>query len=275
MSVPPLSPSSASSLPFLPPPSAVVARLRAAGCVFAEDEAALLLAGAEGDGEALAASVARRAAGEPLEHVLGWAEFAGHRVKVGPGVFVPRRRTEFLVERAVRLAAAPAVAVDLCCGSGAVGVALLAAWEGVELHAADLDPRAVACARLNLGPAAAVYEGDLYAPLPARLRGRVEVLVANAPYVPTDAVALLPTEARVHEPATALDGGADGLTVLRRVIADAARWLAPGGSLLVESGERQRPALLDALRSGGLTPRVAHCAEREATVLIGRRPDAD
>ncbi|GAA3892044.1 putative protein N(5)-glutamine methyltransferase [Streptomyces sedi] len=270
MSVPPPFSPSVSSLPSLP---AVVARLRAAGCVFAEDEAALLVAGT-GGGEALAASVARRAAGEPLEHVLGWAEFAGHRVEVGPGVFVPRRRTEFLVERAVRLARSPAVAVDLCCGSGAVGVALLAAWEHVELHAADLDPRAVACARRNLGPAAVVHEGDLYAPLPTRLRGRVEVLVANAPYVPTDAVALLPTEARVHEPATALDGGADGLTVLRRVIAGAARWLAPGGSLLVESSERQRPALLDALGAGGLLPSVAHCAEREATVLIGRRPDA-
>lgn len=255
--------------------ASVVARLRAAGCVFAEDEAALLFAEAGDDPAGLAALVARRAAGEPLEHVLGWAEFRGHRVRVGPGVFVPRRRTEFLAERAeraARRAPSPALVVDLCCGSGAVGVALLAALDRVELHAADLDPRAVACARRNLGAAAGVYRGDLYRPLPGRLRGRVDVLVANAPYVPSEEVALLPTEARVHEPALALDGGADGLGVLRRLVAGAGGWLAPGGALLVESSERQRPALIAELTAAGLRPTVAHCAEREATVLIGHRP---
>ncbi|RMI37258.1 putative protein N(5)-glutamine methyltransferase [Streptomyces triticirhizae] len=269
MSVTPRSPASVSS-PGASPAS-VVARLRAAGCVFAEDEAALLLAEFGADPGALAASVTRRVAGEPLEHVLGWAEFAGQRLRVGPGVFVPRRRTEFLAECAVRLAPSPAVAVDLCCGVGAVGAALLAALDRVEVHASDLAPRAVAYARRNLRAAAGVYEGDLYAPLPARLRGRVDVLVANAPYVPSDAVALLPTEARVHEPTLALDGGADGLGVLRRVAAGAGEWLAPGGSLLVESSERQRAALLAELTAVGLAPRVAHCPEREATVLIAER----
>ena len=128
---------------------AVVRRLRAAGCVFAEDEARLLLAEAR-TADQLDALVERRVAGEPLEHLLGWAEFAGLRIAVGPGVFVPRRRTEVLVAEAVALARPGAVVVDLCCGSGAVGVAVASAVPGIELHAADVDPAAVACARANL-----------------------------------------------------------------------------------------------------------------------------
>ena len=110
----------------------------------------------------------------------------------------------------------------------------------VELHAADLDPAAVRCARRNVAAAGGrVYQGDLYAPLPKQLRGRVDVLVANAPYVPADAVALMPPEARLYEARVALDGGVDGLDVLRRVAAGAAEWLAPGGRLLVETSEAQ------------------------------------
>ncbi|PZS36356.1 MAG: putative protein N(5)-glutamine methyltransferase, partial [Pseudonocardiales bacterium] len=168
--------------------SAVVIRLRAAGCVFAEDEARLLIAAARAPAD-LAALVERRAAGEPLEYVLGWAEFCGMRITVDPGVFVPRRRTEFLVHQALacldRLAPSPAAAVvvDLCCGSGAVGAALVAARPGIELTAVEVDPVAVRCARRNL-VGAQVYEGDLYEPLPGALAGRVDVLVANVPYVP-------------------------------------------------------------------------------------------
>src|SRR5947207_3551405 len=128
------------------PPPAVVAALRAAGCVFAEDEAALLAAAAASEDE-LDAMVARRASGVPLEHVLGWAEFCGLRIAVDPGVFVPRRRTEFLVRQAVALVPPHAVVVDLCCGCGALGAAVAAAVPGVELHATDVDPAAVRCAR--------------------------------------------------------------------------------------------------------------------------------
>src|SRR5262249_19817993 len=108
------------------PESAIVTRLRAAGCVFAEDEARLLLATARTPAE-LSAMVDRRTAGHPLEHVLGWADFCGLRVAVDPGVFVPRRRTEFLVRQAIAIAPPRPVVVDLCCGSGAVGAALAAA----------------------------------------------------------------------------------------------------------------------------------------------------
>ena len=252
-------------------------RLRSAGCVFAEDEAELLLATAHTPSE-LADMLARRIGGLPLEHVLGWAAFCGRGIVVGPGVFVPRRRTEFLVRRAAPLMATAAVVVDLCCGSGAVGAVLCTAAEGAprvgaELHATDVDEAAVRCARRNVAAVGGhVHHGDLYAPLPATLRGRVDVLVANPPYVPTGAIDLLPPEARTHEPRVALDGGADGLDVLRRVVAQAPAWLAPGGQLLVELGEHQVPAAVDALMRSGLIPEVARDEEFEATVLLGRRP---
>ncbi|MFI6701660.1 putative protein N(5)-glutamine methyltransferase [Streptomyces sp. NPDC050509] len=263
--------SSASPASAAVPPSEVVARLRAAGCVFAEDEARLLVSTARTPDD-LAAMVDRRVGGLPLEHVLGWAEFHGLRVAVDPGVFVPRRRTEFLVDRAAALAPPRAVVVDLCCGSGALGAALAAALDGAELYAADIDPAAVRCARRNVPAGARVYEGDLYAPLPAALRGRVDVLLANVPYVPTEEVGLLPPEARIHEARVALDGGADGLDVLRRVTAEASGWLAPGGSLLVETSERQAAGAARTFAGSGLVPRVATSEELYATVVIGTRP---
>ncbi|MFB7634018.1 putative protein N(5)-glutamine methyltransferase [Streptomyces sp. NPDC056149] len=261
------------------PPAPVIARLRAAGCVFAEDEAALLIDTARTPAD-LAAMVERRAAGHPLEHVLGWAEFGGLRIAVGPGVFVPRRRTEFLLDQAVALGRRAAgradrrpVAVDLCCGSGAVGAALAAALGEVELHAADIEPAAVRCARRNVAAAGGlVYEGDLFAPLPVQLQGRIDVLTANVPYVPTEEVELLPPEAREYEPRVALDGGADGLDVLRRVTTAAPRWLAPGGHLLVETGERQAARAVRTFRRSGLLPHVATSDELFATVVIGTRP---
>lgn len=247
-------------------------RLRSAGCVFAEDETRLLLSAAQTPVE-LAAMVDQRTAGLPLEHVIGWAEFCGLRIAVDPGVFVPRRRTEFLVGEAARITRPGAVVVDLCCGSGAVGVVLASELEGIELYAADIDPAAVRCARRNVNAAGGyVYEGDLYEPLPATLRGRVDVLVANAPYVPTGAIGLLPSEARIHEARVALDGGADGLDVQRRVAAAAPLWLAPGGHLLVETSERQAPQTVEIFACNGLTPQVVSSDKMDATVVIGTRP---
>jgi len=254
------------------PQSVVVARLRTAGCVFAEREAPLLISAAQTPLE-LATMLDRRAAGLPLEHVLGWAEFCGLRVAVDPGVFVPRRRTEFLVQRAIALARSRAVVVDLCCGSGAVGAAIAAAQLEIDLYAVDVEPAAVRCARSNLAAAGGqVHEGDLYEPLPRRLRGRVDIVVANVPYVPTSAIGLLPLEAREHEPRVALDGGADGLDVLRRVAAAAPGWLVPGGSLLIETSEDQAPRAVDALVRHGLLARMVSSDELDATVVIGITP---
>ena len=266
----------------------LVARLRAAGCVFAEDEARLLReAASESPGADATATleqlVARRVSGEPLEQVLGWAEFAGLRILLEPGVFVPRRRTEFLARHAARLAAAAgaagghgraAVVVDLCCGAGAIGAAVVAALAShpVELVAADLDPAAVRAARRNLEPLGAlVVAGDLFEPLPGSLRGRVDVLAVNAPYVPTAAVATMPVEAREHEARIALDGGDDGLDVHRRVAASAALWLAPGGHLLIETSEHQAAATRALVAAGGLEARIERSDEDDATVVIGRR----
>jgi release factor glutamine methyltransferase len=152
-----------------------------------------------------------------------------------------------------------------------VGAALGAALGPVELHAVDIDPVAVACARRNVPAGGRVYLGDLYQPLPAALAGRVDVLVANVPYIPTDQIALLPAEARVHEPRTALDGGRYGLDVLRRVAAGAPHWLAPAGHLLIETSERQAPHAAEAFAASGLIPEVASSAELGATVVIGAR----
>lgn len=271
------------SVPSAPlAPSVIVTRLRAAGCVFAEDEAQLLITGARSPAE-LAEMVDRRLAGLPLEQILGWAEFCGLRLAVAPGVFVPRRRTEFLVEQAVALLrrrSGPTgaadrrrpVLVDLCCGSGAVGAALATALGEVDVHAADIDPVAVSCARRNLAAAGGrAYAGDLYEPLPAALRGHVDVLVAITPYVPTGAIRLMPPEAREHEPRVALDGGPDGLDVLRRVIAAAPSWLAPDGGLLTETSERQAPQAAAAMAGHGLVPRVVGSDDLGATVVIGQR----
>jgi release factor glutamine methyltransferase len=302
--------------------ASVVARLRAAGCVFAEDEAAVLMATARSAAE-LDRLVERRSAGEPLEQVVGWAEFAGLRILVDPGVFVPRRRSEFLVSIAVGLARSrmgespSAVIVDLCCGTGALGLAVateltalgraggtgpasgarsasgagsasqfgLAGGTGsasgvapvsggrgqIELYAADLDPVAVACARRNVEPAGGhVYVGDLFAALPGGLRGRVDVLICNAPYVPTGDVAFLPSEARDHEPLVALDGGLDGLTVLRRAASGAPSWLARGGVLLVETSERQAASMADAMATAGLRPVIHTDEDTAATVVTAR-----
>jgi release factor glutamine methyltransferase len=250
-----------------------VAALRAAGCIFAQDEADVLTS-AVTDERALSDLVARRAAGEPLEQVVGFADFCGVRVSLRPGVFVPRVRSELLVRLAVQAAREldRPVVVDLCCGSGALGAAVARRVPGLELHAADLDPAAVACARDNVAALGArVHQGDLFAALPETLRGRVDVLLANVPYVRTSHLEFLPAEARLHEPRLALDGGADGLDVFRAVAAEAPGWLAPDGMLLSEAVEAQAETAAGALRAAGLDPDVVHDEDLEATVLVGRR----
>ena len=266
-------------------PSDIAARLRAAGCVFAEEEAQLLVAEARTPDE-LGAMVDRRAEGLPLEYVVGWAEFCGLRIAVDEGVFVPRRRTEFLVRQAadtVRstrtyddpITPVRTVIVDLCCGSGAIAAALAAALPSVDVHAVDIDPVAVQCARRNLSQCGGqVYEGNLYDALPAALRGHVDILVANVPYVPSSAVGLLPVEARVHEHRVALDGGADGLDVVRMVAERANIWLAEDGHLLVETSQDQAVETREIFASNGLLPRVLRSAKWNATVVVGRQSTA-
>lgn len=249
----------------------LTARLRAAGCVYAEEEARLLVA-ANRPGE-LPAMVEQRVAGVPLEYVLGWAEFCGLRIGLDAGVFIPRRRTEFLARQAIHMARRGDTVLDLCCGSGAVGAALAHAVPAIRLFAADIDPAAVRCARRNLAAwSGRVHEGDLFSPLPGDLLGRLHIVVANAPYVPSEDIQTLPREARLHEPQVALDGGKDGHHVQRRVAEQASRWLAPGGHLLVETSEPQAAQTAEIFRRNGLVSRAVRSDDWDATVVIGTRP---
>lgn len=250
----------------VPHTDTVIARLRAAGCVFAEDEARLLVESARSP-EELESMLARRVAGIPLEQVLGWVEFCGLRLAVAPGVFVPRRRSEFLAETAVAFARPGAVVVDMCCGTGALGAVVAARVRIGELHAVDVDPVAVQCARRNLATAV-VHLGNLFDPLPGRLRGGVDLVVANAPYVPTGAIALMPPEARDHEHHVALDGGEDGLDVQRGVIAAAPLWLAPGAHLLVETSDEQADGTTALMQAVGLDAAISSDDERGSTVAV-------
>lgn len=212
-----------------------------------------------------------RISGRPLEHVLGWAEFRGLRIWVDDGVFVPRRRTGLLVDATLARIRSDSAVVELCCGAAAVGTALLTeAPEAIELWASDIDPSAIVSARRNLEPLGGhVVLGDLFDGLPTALQRRIDVVVANAPYVPTAAIELMPLEARAHEPAAALDGGTDGLDVQRRIISAAGRWLAPQGALVIETSERQADATAELMRAGGLAPTVLRDEELDATAVLG------
>ncbi len=243
----------------------LIERLRTAGCVFAEDEAALLRTEASDDVH-LEEMVRRRVEGEPLEQILGWAEFAGLRLVVTPGVFVPRRRTEALVRAAIAATPPAGRVLDLCCGVGAVAAAIRTARPDADIHLSDIDPFAVDCARRNV-PTATAHTGDLFDPLPRGLQ--FNVIAVNAPYVPTDHIAQMPPEARHHELRAALDGGPDGVQVHRRIAAELDSWLVAGGHLLIETAAHLAPLTAAALQDAGLTTRTIHDDALGATVVTG------
>lgn len=251
----------------------ITGELRRSGCVFAEEEAGLIIDAASCR-QAMFAMVQQRVSGVPLEHVVGSARFSGLRIAVSRGVFVPRRRTEWLVHKAVSLLNARDTVVDVCCGSGAIGAAIMQEFGGdLLLHSVDIDPVAVACTERNLArfAGAQVFEGDLFDPLPDVLRGRVDLVVANAPYVPTAEIAFMPREARDHEPLTALDGGPDGLDVHRRLVSAAAGWLSPDGHLLIEVSTAQSEQAVELFVRAGLSARVETSDELDATLVAGAR----
>ena len=251
------------------------AELAAAGCVSAAAEADWLLDEAPNE-ERLRAMVARRAAGEPLQYVIGWAPFGPLKLRVGPGVFVPRPETETLADRAAAFlrsrpqppegsgepqegAPVRRVAADLCTGSGAIACFLAAEAPGTRVLATELDPGALAWAEVNAERhGVELLAGDLDQPLPAELAGQLDVLCANVPYVPSEAIATLPGDVRDHEPRLSLDGGPDGLDVFRRLAGRAAHWLAPGGRLYAEIGEDQAEAAAALLTAAGLAEVAIH-----------------
>ena len=191
---------------------------------------------------AFRAAIERRAAGEPLQYVTGEMPFRHLVLTVRPGVFIPRPETEVLVDVALEALAgieAPLVA-DLCTGSGAIAVSVAFECRAAVVHSTEIVPATAEVARANAGRAnvsdrVTLHEGDLFVPLPTELAGRFDVVASNPPYIPTADLAALPAEVAAHEPAIALDGGADGLDVVRRIVDEARVWLKSGGLLVIET----------------------------------------
>jgi release factor glutamine methyltransferase len=245
--------------------------LRHAGCVFAEDEADMLLESLNPRPGSLPASdgaqrmrdfVDRRRRGEPPEYILGSATFGGVRVAVGPGVFIPRGWTERLVSRAVAFldGLSRSVAVDLGTGSGALALAVHAGAPRSRIWAVEIDPDAAAWARRNCEGLAGltVCIGDLYEALPRSLEHEIDLIFGSLPYVPSRELELLPRDHLVSEPRVAFDGGVEGLTPFDRALANAGRWLRPEGRVLLEIGVGQGPAAEAVARREGFRRTVIH-----------------
>jgi release factor glutamine methyltransferase len=201
----------------------------------------------------------RRAAHEPVQHILGFEEFRGLKIAVTPDVLIPRPETEGLVERALELLAERpgALVADIGTGSGAIACALAAARPDLEVLAVDQSLGALTVASDNvraLGLASRVrlLAGDLLDPL-ASLGGSLDMVVANPPYLPSGIIAGLPAEVERFEPRLALDGGPDGMRVLRRIITEAPRSLRPGAWLLMEIGEEQAGPLASLMAAEGFS----------------------
>jgi release factor glutamine methyltransferase len=188
--------------------------------------------------------VARRIAGEPLQYLEGTVQFGPLELLSDPRALIPRPETEQLWEKVVAWAGdePPAVIVDLCTGSGNLALALKHSFRGAFVWATDLSPQALSLARENgarTGLRVDWLEGDLFSPLPEDLRGRVDMVVSNPPYVAESEVATLPDDVGVHEPRGALVAGERGDEVLAAIAAEVVRWLSPGGRIALEIGETQ------------------------------------
>ena len=241
--------------------AALATVLSRAGFLSAEEEADELVARAAGDVGLLDSLVARRLTGEPLAWITGRAAFCGLEIRVDPGVYVPRWQSERLARRAAERLPTNGTAVDVCTGTGAIARTLMADRPNARVAASDLDDRAVACARAN---GVEVYLGDLFAPLPRVLEGRVDVVVGVVPYVPTPALRRLQRDTFTFESPLAYDGGPDGTTILRRVLTEALRFLRRGGALLLELGGGQAALLGDDL---------AHLGYVDVSVLVDEDDD--
>jgi release factor glutamine methyltransferase len=248
----------------------LVRALARGGSLNAEAESVALVAASEGGRGSVEELVARRLDGEPLAWIVGWVEFCDVRVLIDRGVFVPRPQTEPLARRAVSVLPQAGIAVDLCTGCGAIAVVLGSARPNATVLATDADPHAVACARRN---GVRAFLGDLDAPLPTSVRGRVDIVVAVVPYVPSEALHLLPSDVLRHEPRRALDGGPGGTRVLLRAAGAARELLRPGGTVLLEIGGDQAGEMTAALTEVGLLDvRVHRDEEGQDRAIEARRP---
>jgi release factor glutamine methyltransferase len=212
--------------------------------------------------------VARREAGEPLQYIEGTAAFVTLDLTVDERVLVPRPETEGLFELAARMVRNPEVVVDLCTGSGALALALKHRFPNSSVFGTDISADAIAVAGTNrekTGLDVHLLSGDLFDPLPSHLRGQVDLVVANPPYVAEDEFDLLPADVKA-EPRVALVAGPTGLEVIERIGSEVGRWLRPGGVAVVEIGEAQGEAASRAF--GGLATVVRRdLADRDRYVV--------
>jgi release factor glutamine methyltransferase len=228
---------------------------------------------------AFRALIERRLAGEPTQYLTGVREFYNRPFKVDPRVLIPRPETELLVEAALHKLPkdGPGMALDVCTGSGCIAISLAAERPQATVLATDLSPDACALARENaqaLGVAerVTVLQGNLYAPLPPD--ARFDVVVSNPPYIASREIPTLSAEVR-REPHMALDGGPDGLVLIRKVIEGARRVLKPGGLLAMEIGETQGGAVKELLQAAGYEDaRVEKDLERRDRLAFGTQPVA-
>jgi len=220
--------------------AALAAVLWEAGFIAAEEEAEELLEAAAGDIALLESLVGRRLTGEPLAWITGNVSFCGLAIRVDPGVYVPRWQSEALAQRASERLGRSGMAIDVCTGAGAIAKVMATNRPDARIVAADIDPKAVACARAN---GVEAYRGDLFDALPAFLTGAVDVVVGVVPYVPTPALGLLQRDTLAFESPLSYDGGPDGTELLRRVVRDSPRFLRRGGALLLEVGGEQADLL--------------------------------
>ena len=196
----------------------------------------------------------RRSRGEPLQYLLGSAQFRHLDLEVGPGVFIPRPETELVVERAIELLPPGGTLVDLGTGSGAIALSVAHERPDAKVSATEADPGAFPWAIRNrdrLSLPVDIFQGDLFENLPKELEGAIDVCVSNPPYVSTEKKGSLPVDVREHEPETALYGGATGMDVTERLARDARSWLRPGGWLVMEMSVEQQDlmnSLLEDLR---------------------------
>jgi len=231
--------------------------------------------------------VRRRGAGEPLQTLIGETEFYSRTFKVEAGVFIPRPETEHLVERCVELMTGGTssllqpTALEIGCGTGIIGVSLAAEMPRLRVWASDVNPAAVELTavnarRLGVGARVEPLEGALFRPFPVQLRGAVNLLVSNPPYIPSDVVPTLSREVAEHDPREALDGGADGLDVYRAIAAGAGAWLVEDGIVALEIGYDQGESVPEILREAGFRDiEVREDFNGHPRVVTGRRPAAE
>ena len=227
---------------------AIAERLGAGGFIAPRGEARELLAAAGENALLLKQMLARRLSGEPLAWICGRTRFCGIELTIDRSVYVPRCHTEPVARRAASLLNRGGTAIDLCTGSGAVARVLKEMRPQAQVIATDIDSRAVVCARRNSVDA---LPGSLFSPLPLTVRGRVDVVVAVVPYVPTCELPMLQRDTFTFEDRLAYDGGPEGVDILRRVIAESPTWLRAGGALVLELGRGQLDVIAKDLQTAG------------------------